>query len=260
MLIAFLFSSGCAVKQPPYMVVEKEKSKTLTCSQLKATSIYKYWYKQRKENDTRLQLMVYSTQEGANDVEQEFRQHFSSTRTKDEVSLQLKSARPEDEGTYFCAEQEHTVRQPLRKQITNLFREKQAHHITSFTGCAVKQPPYMVVGKGKSKNLTCSQLKTTYTYMAWYKQGREGNSQLQMVIWSTEGTHSKVEKEFESRFSNTGTQNYALSLQLKNAQLEDSGTYFCAKQDYTVRQLLRKPNTNLFTGKCKRIREQILHR
>ncbi|KAJ6653604.1 hypothetical protein lerEdw1_009038 [Lerista edwardsae] len=125
------------------------------------------------------------------------------------------------------------------------------------TGCAVKQRPYMVVEKGKSETLTCSQLKTRHDYMYWYKQGREKDTQLQLVVYSLEGSGGKVEKDFQGRFASNGTQNYALSLQLKSAQLEDSGTYFCAKQDYTVRQLLRKPNTNLFTGKCKRIREQI---
>ncbi|KAJ6653608.1 hypothetical protein lerEdw1_009042 [Lerista edwardsae] len=113
------------------------------------------------------------------------------------------------------------------------------------TGCAVKQVPYMAVEKGKSETLTCSQLATSHVNMYWYKQGREKDTRLQLVVYSVEGSGGGVEKEFEGHFSSSGTKNSALSLQLQRARLEDSGTYFCAKQDHTVRQLQRKPDTNL---------------
>lgn len=108
----------------------------------------------------------------------------------------------------------------------------------------MKQPPYVVVEKGKSETLTCSQLASSHTNMYWYKQGREKDTQIQLVIYSVESTGGGVEKEFEGHFSSSGTKNSALSLQLQRARLEDSGTYYCAKQDHTVRQLQRKPDTN----------------
>nr|UYS90845.1 TRBV1.3 [Sphenodon punctatus] len=98
------------------------------------------------------------------------------------------------------------------------------------SGFAVKQPPYMVVEKGKSETLTCSQMETQHDNMYWYKQGRENSPQLQLVLSSIIGTGIKVEEEFQEHFLSTETQKYTLSLQLKSARLEDSGTYFCAKQ------------------------------
>lgn len=95
----------------------------------------------------------------------------------------------------------------------------------------MKQPPYIVIEKGKSETLTCSQLTTNYMNMYWYKQEREKDSQLQLVIFSTEHSAGKVMEEFQKSFLSNGTKNSVLSLQLKDARMEDTGTYFCAKQD-----------------------------
>lgn len=95
--------------------------------------------------------------------------------------------------------------------------------------------------------LKCSQVGTQYSYMYWYKQERLKASRLQLVLFTSQGSEANppAEKEFQGRFKSLGMKNFILDLILEKAKLEDTGTYFCAKQDYTVRQLLRKPNRNL---------------
>ncbi|CAI5796778.1 T-cell receptor beta chain V domain [Podarcis lilfordi] len=114
------------------------------------------------------------------------------------------------------------------------------------SGSALDQSQDMVVKKGDNVTLDCSQKNSNYVSMYWYKQERKTHAQLQLVIYST-GT-SDVEKEFKDRFKSPGTQNKRLSLICEGAQPEDTGTYFCAKQDHTVRHQLRKTNIILFPG------------
>lgn len=111
-------------------------------------------------------------------------------------------------------------------------------------GSALHQSPDTVVKEGQPVTLSCSQAKTSYFNMYWYKQERVQGPRLQLVIFAMEdsGGDSAIEKEFLDRFKSTGMKNSKLNLSLEKAQLGDSGTYFCAKQDYTVRQLWREPN------------------
>uniref|UniRef100_A0A452H9F3 Immunoglobulin V-set domain-containing protein n=1 Tax=Gopherus agassizii TaxID=38772 RepID=A0A452H9F3_9SAUR len=69
--------------------------------------------------------------------------------------------------------------------------------------------------------------------------------QLQLVVFSTEGSGANVEKPFEGHFHSNGTKNYVLSLYAESAQMQDSGTYYCAKQDHTVTQLPKALSINL---------------
>uniref|UniRef100_A0A803TLN8 Ig-like domain-containing protein n=1 Tax=Anolis carolinensis TaxID=28377 RepID=A0A803TLN8_ANOCA len=88
----------------------------------------------------------------------------------------------------------------------------------------------VVVWVGQPVSLTCSQVKTNNVYMSWYKQERVKDARLQLIILTSEGSTGDpaIEKEFQGRFSSTGMTQYALPLSLKNAQLGDTGTYFCA--------------------------------
>ncbi|KAK9407927.1 hypothetical protein NXF25_006701 [Crotalus adamanteus] len=88
--------------------------------------------------------------------------------------------------------------------------------------------------------------------MSWYKQEkrREAHSQFQLVAFTSEGSpgESAIEQPFKKRFKTSGMKSSALPLSLENAQLEDTGTYYCASQQHTAEQMLRKPSQNLFTG------------
>ncbi|CAM5078469.1 unnamed protein product, partial [Natator depressus] len=100
-------------------------------------------------------------------------------------------------------------------------------------GWAVHQPPDMVVSQGQPLTLNCSQKSTSYTYMYWYKQAVGKDARLQLVLFSMEGSGGTVEKPFEGHFQSNRTENNVLSLSAERAQVQDSGTYYCAKQDHT---------------------------
>ncbi|CAM4470683.1 unnamed protein product, partial [Lepidochelys kempii] len=100
-------------------------------------------------------------------------------------------------------------------------------------GWAIQQLPYMVVSQGQPLTLNCSQISTSYTNMYWYKQAVGKDARLQLVLFSMEGFGGTVEKPFEGHFESNGTKNNVLSLSAERAQVQDSGTYYCAKQDHT---------------------------
>uniref|UniRef100_A0A8C0GM60 Ig-like domain-containing protein n=1 Tax=Chelonoidis abingdonii TaxID=106734 RepID=A0A8C0GM60_CHEAB len=90
---------------------------------------------------------------------------------------------------------------------------------------------------GGQLTLNCSQNSTRYTNMYWYKQAVGKDARLQLVVFSMESSGAQLEKPFEGHFQSNGTKNYVLSLSAESAQVQDSGTYYCAKQDHTVTQL-----------------------
>ncbi|EMP24583.1 T-cell receptor beta chain V region E1 [Chelonia mydas] len=114
-----------------------------------------------------------------------------------------------------------------------------------FERWAVRQPPDMVVSQGQPLTLNCSQKSTRYTYMYWYKQAVGKDARLQLVVFSMEGSGGTVEKPFEGYFQSNRTENIVLSLSAERAQVQDSGTYYCAKQDHTVTQLQKVLSINL---------------
>uniref|UniRef100_A0ACB8ES22 Uncharacterized protein n=1 Tax=Sphaerodactylus townsendi TaxID=933632 RepID=A0ACB8ES22_9SAUR len=116
------------------------------------------------------------------------------------------------------------------------------------SGRAVIQFPSVLVTKGQPVTLNCSQEKINYDNMYWYKQEWRKDAPLQLVIFSIKNVEGDVEKPFKGRFVSSGITNNALSISVANAQPDDSGTYYCAEQDYTVRQRMRKPHTNLLMG------------
>ncbi|KAG8130266.1 hypothetical protein E2320_017011, partial [Naja naja] len=202
-------------------------------------------------------------------IEQPFQKRFTTTGMKlHTLPLSLKNAQLEDTGTYYCASQDHTAKQMLRKPSQNLFtgnsppapiRESFSCYILKFKindshvpTAVIDQTPDVIIMEGDNTTLRCSQVQTSHTYMSWYKQEkrREAHSQFQLVVFTSEGSSgvSVIEQPFQKRFTTTGMKLRTLPLSLKNAQLEDTGTYYCASQDHTAKQMLRKPSQNLFTG------------
>ncbi|CAI5796777.1 cell receptor beta chain [Podarcis lilfordi] len=116
------------------------------------------------------------------------------------------------------------------------------------SGSAVQQTSDTIVRGNEEVLLRCFQEKTTFSYMYWYKQEGKKDPQLQLVAFSVEGFGGSdiIQKEFEGRFESRGMNGYVFNLTLKEAKPSDAGTYFCAKQDNTVSQLHRKPDTNPF--------------
>ncbi|CAM5081127.1 unnamed protein product [Eretmochelys imbricata] len=112
-------------------------------------------------------------------------------------------------------------------------------------GWAIRQPPDTVVSQGQPLTLNCSLSTTQITTMYWYKQAVGKDARLQLVLFSTEGSSANVEKPFEGHFQSSGTKNNVLSLSAERAQVQDSGIYYCAKQDHTVTQLPKVLSINL---------------
>ncbi|CAM4438995.1 unnamed protein product [Caretta caretta] len=112
-------------------------------------------------------------------------------------------------------------------------------------GMCHPSPLDMVVSQGQPLTLNCSLSTTQFMTMYWYKQAMGKDARLQLVLFSTEGSSANFEKPFEGHFQSSGTKNNVLSLSAERAQLQDSGTYYCAKQDYTVTQLPKVLRINL---------------
>ncbi|KAL8202746.1 UNVERIFIED_CONTAM: hypothetical protein K2H54_024191, partial [Gekko kuhli] len=132
---------------------------------------------------------------------------------------------------------------PALTSNLNLKDRIQAGDVDS-QGSALIQSPHLVVMQGQPVTLNCFQKNTNYVSMYWYKQERKKDAPLQLVIYSVENSNKEVEKPFQDYFVSNGTKDNALSISVANARLGDSGTYYCAKQDYTVRQWKRKPHKN----------------
>ncbi|KYO37521.1 hypothetical protein Y1Q_0015257 [Alligator mississippiensis] len=115
-------------------------------------------------------------------------------------------------------------------------------------GCAVRQSLYAVVREREPVKLTCSQEKTQMEYMYWYKQATGEPAGLQMVAFSIDSNSVDMEKDFQGHFKSNRNQSSQLSLSTDSAWLNDSGTYYCAKQKHTLTQLLEEPSTKLPTG------------
>uniref|UniRef100_A0A8C6ZAL1 Ig-like domain-containing protein n=1 Tax=Nothoprocta perdicaria TaxID=30464 RepID=A0A8C6ZAL1_NOTPE len=98
-------------------------------------------------------------------------------------------------------------------------------------GLAIQQTPDTVVRVGDSLTLSCSQEGSPFAGMYWYKLPVENDARLQLVVYSLEGGKAEFEKVFENHFQSNGTKHSRLSMEIDRALVNDSGTYFCAKQD-----------------------------
>uniref|UniRef100_A0A8V1A063 T cell receptor beta variable 6-5 n=1 Tax=Gallus gallus TaxID=9031 RepID=A0A8V1A063_CHICK len=98
-------------------------------------------------------------------------------------------------------------------------------------GWALQQTPDMIVGLGDSLTLNCSDKESVIQTMFWYKLPVGKNATLQLIVRSVEGSKAEFEEEFKSRFQSSGTKEKSLSMAIDHVLLNDSGTYFCAKQD-----------------------------
>uniref|UniRef100_A0A8C9R765 Ig-like domain-containing protein n=1 Tax=Scleropages formosus TaxID=113540 RepID=A0A8C9R765_SCLFO len=98
---------------------------------------------------------------------------------------------------------------------------------TSLEGHAVVQSPDLFVERGLNVTLTCSQNKTDFNSMYWFRQ-RPGQA-LKLVVYSYVQMEN-MEEEFKSRFSAKRIDT-SLSLTLHHLQVADSAVYFCAKQE-----------------------------
>lgn len=101
-----------------------------------------------------------------------------------------------------------------------------------FSGCALQQSPDTVVREGDSLILNCSEkTESAFLTMYWYKLPVGKDATLQLIVNSMEGGRAEIEKEFINHFQSSGTKSSCLSVETNHALLNDSGTYFCAKQD-----------------------------
>lgn len=100
-----------------------------------------------------------------------------------------------------------------------------------FLGWALQQTPDMIVRLGDSLTLNCSHKESGNWNMFWYKLPVGKNATLQLIVRSLEGSKAEFEEEFKSRFQSSGTKGNSLSMAIDHVLLNDSGTYFCAKQD-----------------------------
>ena len=101
----------------------------------------------------------------------------------------------------------------------------------AFLGWALQQTPDMIVRLGDSLTLNCSHKESVIQTMFWYKLPVGKNATLQLIVRSVEGNKAEFEEEFKSRFQSSGTKEKSLSMAIDHVLLNDSGTYFCAKQD-----------------------------
>ena len=97
-------------------------------------------------------------------------------------------------------------------------------------GWALQQTPDMIVRLGDSLTLNCSDKESVIRTMFWYKLPVGKNATLQLIVRSLEGSKAEFEEEFKSRFQSSGTKEKSLSVVIDHVLLNDSGTYFCAKQ------------------------------
>lgn len=101
-----------------------------------------------------------------------------------------------------------------------------------FSGWALQQSPDTVVYEGDALILNCSEKKeSALLTMYWYKLPVGKNATLQLIVNSVEGGRAEIEKEFINHFHSSGTKSSCLSVETTHVLLNDSGTYFCAKQD-----------------------------
>nr|ABU93630.1 T cell receptor beta [Gallus gallus] len=98
-------------------------------------------------------------------------------------------------------------------------------------GWALQQTPDMIVRLGDSLTLNCSDKESGAWTMFWYKLPVGKNATLQLIVRSVEGSKAEFEEEFKSRFQSSGTKEKSLSMAIDHVLLNDSGTYFCAKQE-----------------------------
>ena len=89
----------------------------------------------------------------------------------------------------------------------------------------------MIVRLGDSLTLNCSHKESVIPTMFWYKLPVGKNTTLQLIVHSMKGSKAEFEEEFKSRFQSSGTKEKSLSVAVDHILLNDSGTYFCAKQD-----------------------------
>lgn len=103
--------------------------------------------------------------------------------------------------------------------------------LLAHVGWALQQTPDMIVRLGDSLTLNCSDKESVIQTMFWYKLPVGKNATLQLIVRSLEGNKAEFEEEFKSRFQSSGTKEKSLSVAIDHVLLNDSGTYFCAKQD-----------------------------
>uniref|UniRef100_A0A8V0ZUM1 T cell receptor beta variable 6-5 n=1 Tax=Gallus gallus TaxID=9031 RepID=A0A8V0ZUM1_CHICK len=103
--------------------------------------------------------------------------------------------------------------------------------LLAHVGWALQQTPDMIVRLGDSLTLNCSHKESGNWNMFWYKLPVGKNTTLQLIVRSLVGNKAEFEEEFKSRFQSSGTKGNSLSMAIDHVLLNDSGTYFCAKQD-----------------------------
>ncbi|XP_041093261.1 M1-specific T cell receptor beta chain-like [Polyodon spathula] len=100
------------------------------------------------------------------------------------------------------------------------------HYAESQSALKVTQwPPVAVVSLRQSVEINCNQ-SASNIYMYWYRQ--QNSSELQLVFYSPYGSDPEKGENIPDRFTVTRTQMDRISLNIKNAEAEDTGVYYCA--------------------------------
>uniref|UniRef100_A0A8C0USL5 Ig-like domain-containing protein n=1 Tax=Cyanistes caeruleus TaxID=156563 RepID=A0A8C0USL5_CYACU len=94
------------------------------------------------------------------------------------------------------------------------------------------ESPDLVIKEGQSVNLECSKKKSSSTAMYWFMLLSEKNSRLTRLASAIESGNPAVEKGFEGHFKSSKIKGDSITLSIEEVFLNDSGTYYCAEDDY----------------------------
>ncbi|KAK7795430.1 hypothetical protein U0070_010818, partial [Myodes glareolus] len=192
-------SRGEQLEQSSLLRVQEGGSALITCTYTDSANDYFYWYKQEPGTGLQFLLNILSN------VDRKEEQGFTVLLNKEKkhFSLNITVAHIKDSAIYFCA--------------------------TRVRGGEVEQSPSALSPhEGTSSVLTCN-FSTTMRSVQWFRQNSRGS--LISLFNLTPGT--KQNGRLNSTFNSKERKS---TLHIRDAQLEDSGTYLCAAEAQCFQQ------------------------